>query len=617
MAEKAKRGIGELALRTMCLVAVAKGKVYRDDWTVFRKVLVAFDSPMTQEVIRENVLNTCKSLKGVSLTTSAAALTEELKGIDDAGRRRLLAKAIGILSAGVTLSEAKQVVQLLSDALQRSEPLPESATSECAGRQRTEIALLPTPGALTARVKVNGDGTQDVDAPLLEPAADFVFADRAKAEPTRGYWECPRCGSNDIYIGSTSVTRQGGMLLHEIGDTGFMAAHAVGGGSEIVEAVKCRRCGELLIGDRDYRRSLDEIALEKQLESQAIGKGCLSALLAYAIPVAVMLPIFSWNDPSQDQVVLAVLCGIVGVIIASVLYMGVLSHCGFDLRRETRFGDVHSGCLLVVLGAILLTAVIVVGILLPGLITDWRLQWASKGKVDEADARLLAWGVKHLEKCGESPCSEVIPANMMPSRLYLRRVSSVTPGAARILASLSGCDLILHDLKSLEPAVAEELARHSGELELIGLTGLSEQAAQALSRHDGPLCLMRLKALTNTALARQLVDPRNIDVMLHLNGLAELSPEIATILAQCRQSLHLDGLATLSVETAKALAEHKADRDKYLSINGLTTLSDEAAEALASHQGKVSLAGLTKLSNRAAAALRANPDIELPKRFRE
>jgi hypothetical protein len=307
-----------------------------------------------------------------------------------------------------------------------------------------------------------------------------------------------------------------------------------------------------------------------------------------------MLPIFSWNDPSQDQVVLAVLCGIVGVIIASVLYMGVLSHCGFDLRRETRFGDVHSGCLLVVLGAILLTAVIVVGILLPGLITDWRLQWASKGKVDEADARLLAWGVKHLEKCGESPCSEVIPANMMPSRLYLRRVSSVTPGAARILASLSGCDLILHDLKSLEPAVAEELARHSGELELIGLTGLSEQAAQALSRHDGPLCLMRLKALTNTALARQLVDPRNIDVMLHLNGLAELS-----------------------VETAKALAEHKADRDKYLSINGLTTLSDEAAEALASHQGKVSLAGLTKLSNRAAAALRANPDIELPKRFRE
>jgi hypothetical protein len=86
---------------------------------------------------------------------------------------------------------------------------------------------------------------------------------------------------------------------------------------------------------------------------------------------------------------------------------------------------------------------------------------------------------------------------------------------------------------------------------------------------------------------------------LRLNGLATLSDEVASVLAQPTGFLNLDGLTTLSPGAAKALAQH----DGSLSLDGLTTLSDEAARALGQRKVGVSLDGLTTLSEEAAKAL--------------
>ena len=91
-----------------------------------------------------------------------------------------------------------------------------------------------------------------------------------------------------------------------------------------------------------------------------------------------------------------------------------------------------------------------------------------------------------------------------------------------------------------------------------------------------------------------------------------LTVEQAKALAQRKDTwLSLDGLTTLSDEAAKALAEFKGP----LHLGGLTTLSDEAAKALAQHKGGLVLDGLTTLSDEAVAALRANPKIQLPRKF--
>jgi hypothetical protein len=351
MAKQENPSITRLALRAMCLVAVAKGKVSRNDWTVFGEVLAAAGSSTTQAMLREEVLNTCRSLKGAPLTDSAEVIAAEIKGIKDAGWRRQLIIAIGTLSAGITQSEARQVVELLIDSLRRSESSAESARSEDVIQSCTEIALRQTSTELTVESHAESHRDQFANVPELEPnvplmdPAQFAFQDGnnknasgsiAKTptlEPTSGYWECPRCGSQDVYVGSTTVARQGGMLLHEIGDTGFIAAHAVGGGSEIVDAVKCRRCGELLVGDRDYRRSLYEIALEEQHGSQAVGTGCLVALIGYAV---VMLGGF-WLAPGAEEPVLLMLHGgFFATFLAAGLYALVMRMAGYDLRNRTR-----------------------------------------------------------------------------------------------------------------------------------------------------------------------------------------------------------------------------------------------------------------------------------------
>jgi hypothetical protein len=168
----------------------------------------------------------------------------------------------------------------------------------------------------------------------------------------------------------------------------------------------------------------------------------------------------------------------------------------------------------------------------------------------------------------------------------LSGVTELSHEAATALGQhTGGWPLFLGDLTMLSVEVAQALAEHKGSLSLTGPSKLSFEAAQAIAQHKG---------------------------YLSLDGLITLTPEVAEALAQHEGGLCLPGLTTLSDEAANALAQHEGP----LSLPGLSALSPEAAEVLAHKKGWLYLGCLTTLSDEAAAALRANPEIELPDKFK-
>lgn len=76
--------------------------------------------------------------------------------------------------------------------------------------------------------------------------------------------------------------------------------------------------------------------------------------------------------------------------------------------------------------------------------------------------------------------------------------------------------------------------------------------------------------------------------VLSLNGVKELSPDVARVLARHHGHLHLNCLSSLTPELASVLASTTA----LISLNGLETISHDAANALVEHRGGWGLVGL-------------------------
>jgi hypothetical protein len=75
-----------------------------------------------------------------------------------------------------------------------------------------------------------------------------------------GHYLCPRCGGTDSYLGNVLVSRKGVSLTQEIGNTGVYATSSTGG-TETVQAVKCRNCSEVLSA-ANYVKSEAELQKE-------------------------------------------------------------------------------------------------------------------------------------------------------------------------------------------------------------------------------------------------------------------------------------------------------------------------------------------------------------------
>lgn len=185
--------------------------------------------------------------------------------------------------------------------------------------------------------------------------------------------------------------------------------------------------------------------------------------------------------------------------------------------------------------------------------------------------------------------------------LFLGRLDKIiTADIARALMKAhAGRPLLADDYVLITDEGAAALKRHDDELQLNGLTSLSERAARELSQNNETLHLDGLKELSEEA--AEAFEMHKGD--LSLRGLAHLSDAAARALARHRGRLYLDGLATLPDYTVQALSEQPGDDLDLLSLNGITHLSDHAARWLAKRRGGLCLQGLTSLSDAAAKAL--------------
>jgi len=114
---------------------------------------------------------------------------------------------------------------------------------------------------------------------------------------------------------------------------------------------------------------------------------------------------------------------------------------------------------------------------------------------------------------------------------------------------------------------------------------------------------------------------RDIDGVIWqtLDGLTAITPEVAEQIVKPRFPLSLNGLTDLSPAVAAVLAKHELDNDWIgdLRLNGLKALSPEAARALAAHRGNVRLDSLERLDSLPLAQKLAGQKGELRLGLRE
>jgi hypothetical protein len=166
----------------------------------------------------------------------------------------------------------------------------------------------------------------------------------------------------------------------------------------------------------------------------------------------------------------------------------------------------------------------------------------------------------------------------------------LTVPEARILAQTQG-DLRLGDVTSLTPAVAAALAQHRGSivsgtsantLFLDGLREVSDDVADKLLQHEGPLSMTGLTTLSHAGLAKKLVACNGLAM-----GTTSLSAEAETAIAEALVAHSTNAAVwpsdSLSPQTAAVLAT--APRDLYL--HEVTRLTADVAGVLAKHRPAV------------------------------
>lgn len=208
---------------------------------------------------------------------------------------------------------------------------------------------------------------------------------------------------------------------------------------------------------------------------------------------------------------------------------------------------------------------------------NYYLSLRSVRSLDEgtynALARLPGTVELGVEQVSET---EAIMLAQFKSTLLLSGLTSFdeTAGHIQLAKKLAESGRVaLPSLTELPMEIATTLVRTGGELELSGITSLSNELAEVLSGYEGE--------------------------QLALSGLTKISPQVAESLCGVKATLNLDGLQSISPEIARALGK----REGVLWLDGLTEIGAESAKALAGTQSQLTLSGLESLSEMVAAAL--------------
>jgi|694.fasta_scaffold94849_2 hypothetical protein len=182
-------------------------------------------------------------------------------------------------------------------------------------------------------------------------------------------------------------------------------------------------------------------------------------------------------------------------------------------------------------------------------------------------------------------CKDVCVAQLPdPSSRFTYTETIISPEKAREL-SQAHTTLTLSRLESLSADVAAALAepRHGQENEMMELTlsavrEMSVDAAAALAKHSGRISLPAVEILSADAAAALFGEGGK---SLELDGLHDVSPEVARAMAGCRRSSLGIGISVLSPDIAAILAK----RRRHLSFPNLKSLSVDSAEAFQAHDG--------------------------------
>jgi len=136
---------------------------------------------------------------------------------------------------------------------------------------------------------------------------------------------------------------------------------------------------------------------------------------------------------------------------------------------------------------------------------------------------------------------------------------------------------LLEDIHDLNESDAKRIVAgaiqegYQGSLALSSLTEISIEFAEILATHQ---------------------TREEMGEILYLNGLEELPPALAEVLAKHRGYLSLSGVKTLSQQSAAALKRHQGRID----LEGLAEMTEPVARELADHQYRLTLDGIKSIS---------------------
>lgn len=228
---------------------------------------------------------------------------------------------------------------------------------------------------------------------------------------------------------------------------------------------------------------------------------------------------------------------------------------------------------------------------------------------DVADVLATHPGPLHLGKLTDIPVEAEIALTRRDGLLSCRGLTSLKSGQLAEFLDTRSCPR-LEDLSDISPEAASVLVKKSGcDLNLSSLVSLSPDLARALGRDNKGhawYCDLLLDGLKEIDLDAAAAVAAYGDGTLSLNGLGDLSPEVARALARHRGHVSLLGLKTLSADVARALAPHQGG----MSL-GLETLSDESGKIIAGAEGLL-LPHLVEATPGTLAAIKARPGLRMP-----
>jgi len=198
------------------------------------------------------------------------------------------------------------------------------------------------------------------------------------------------------------------------------------------------------------------------------------------------------------------------------------------------------------------------------------------------------------------------PMHLLTIDMFSELPRTGSLGKSKATENANTCAADTNKLTELTVSVAEAIANGTGEsdgLYLNGLAELSDDVAAVLSRKRGYkyIVLDGLHSLsvksaaslaigTNATVTNRLIP--STYTRLYLNGISELPVEVAKVFAKYKGGLHLNGLITLDDAVARLLRQVSP-----LSLDGVKFLTGTQAEALAKAAGTLSLEGLRALES--------------------